>query len=78
MQNDKILTVTEAAALLGCKPTTVYQYVWRKEIPHYKPNKKLLYFKESELLEFMLSKRISSTTELDNQTSTELLSTRAK
>ena len=78
MAPDRILKIAEAAEMLGVATATVYQYVWRKEIPHYKPNKKLLYFKESELIEWMTSRRIASSTELDQATSTDLLTRRAK
>ncbi len=34
--SDTLLTVVEAAAYLQVKPTTVYQWVWRRRIPFLK------------------------------------------
>ncbi|MDR0556699.1 MAG: helix-turn-helix domain-containing protein [Treponema sp.] len=50
----KILTVNEAADYLGIAHDSVYQYVYKKQLPCYKPSKGQLYFKKSELDEFML------------------------
>ena len=37
------LTVHEAAALLRCQPSTIYQYVHKKKIPYRKRGSQLLF-----------------------------------
>ena len=45
----KFLTVKEAARELGLSISTLYKMVQENEIPFYKPNGKILYFKKKEL-----------------------------
>jgi len=78
MENDRILTAEQAAQYLSRKISAIYQLVHRKEIPHYKPSGKCLYFLESELRDWILARRISTNEELDASTSTEIISKRAE
>ncbi len=72
------LNVTEAAALLDVKPGTIYQLVWKKRIPHYKPLGKKLLFKKDELLTFIEIGRISTQDELETAAATATLKRGAK
>ena len=49
------LTVKEAAEFLGLAVQTIYQKSHNREIPHYKPSNKNIYFKKSDLLEYVLN-----------------------
>lgn len=49
------LTFKEAAAYLGIPEPTLYGYVHKGIIKHYKLNNRRLYFKRSELDEFIFS-----------------------
>lgn len=51
-EEPEIFTIEEAAAFLKLAKQTVYQLVSKKAVPHYKRNKRL-YFKRSELLEWI-------------------------
>jgi len=78
LENDRILTAEQAAQFLSRKISAIYQLVHRKEIPHYKPSGKCLYFLESELRDWVLARRISTNEELETSTSTEILSKKAE
>lgn len=45
----KMLTAEEAAFYLGVKTTWVYQLIAAREIPHYKPNGRRVYFDRDDL-----------------------------
>lgn len=46
---DKPVTVKEAARFLGVSPSLVYEYVSRKQIPHYRMMGRCIRFRLSEL-----------------------------
>ncbi|MGN6398713.1 MAG: helix-turn-helix domain-containing protein [Mucilaginibacter sp.] len=52
--DDRLLTVEEAAEFLKTTPTALYSKVSRKEIPVYKPGKRL-YFDKNELKDWLLA-----------------------
>lgn len=49
---NRLLTITEAAALLGVKPQTLYLWVSLRRVPHRKIGR-LVRFTESDLEEFV-------------------------
>jgi excisionase family DNA binding protein len=53
---NRLLTITEAAALLGVKAQTLYLWVSQKRIPHRKIGR-LVRFTESDLEEFVGRKK---------------------
>ncbi|MCF7912274.1 MAG: helix-turn-helix domain-containing protein [Candidatus Cloacimonetes bacterium] len=61
------VTLERAAEILGLSPGTMYQYTHRRIIPFYKPNGRMIYFKVSELMEFIESSRRSSVDEIKSQ-----------
>lgn len=63
----EVLTITEAALLLGMVPDTVRRMARKHEFPCYKPNKKTVYFKKSELEGWMLKDREPSSTEVESK-----------
>ena len=59
----EILTVNDAANLTGLAKQTIYTKVSRREIPHYKAKRKV-YFKRTELIEWMLGEKRDTQTAL--------------
>lgn len=62
-----VLTLDEAAILLGVQKRTVKQMVADSIIPVYKPNRRAVYFKKSELEGWMLQNRIKSQAEIESE-----------
>lgn len=52
---DTYLDVQQASKFLKLRPQTIYQKIWKKELPYYKPDKKL-YFKKSDLINYIEGK----------------------
>ena len=72
------INVREAATLLDVQPGTIYQLVWQKRIPSYKPlGKKLLFCKE-ELLQIISAKRQSTQDEIETSAATASIKRGAK
>lgn len=63
----QVLTSREAAAYLGISLSHLYKLTMRQEIPHYKPEGKLLYFDLNEVEAWARRNRIASATELEEQ-----------
>lgn len=59
-EEKEILNAEEAAKLLNMALPTLYEKTSRKQLPHYKNGKKL-YFKLSELKEWITSGKVSET-----------------
>lgn len=64
-----VLTIKEAAFILGVTEQTVRKKVRNKEIPSYKPDANKLYFKKSELEDWMLSNRVMTKAEVTSKAS---------
>ena len=61
-----VLTLDEAAQLLGLTKSYLYKLTSRRLIPHYKaPSGRTLYFSRRELEEWMTSVRVATSDELD-------------
>lgn len=63
----KYLTFAETVAYLGVTKSALYNMTSRKQIPHYKPNGKTIYFAESDLIAWIESKRIKTATEIESE-----------
>lgn len=55
IQHIKFLTSKEVAQVLNISMSALYKMTRNGSIPHYSPTGKLLYFREDELLEWMLN-----------------------
>ena len=62
--NKKVLTTQEAALYLGWSMSYLYKKTALKEVPHYCPMGKTLYFDRLELEAWMKRNRVASTDEL--------------
>lgn len=68
----EILTVNDLIQLTGFSKSYLYKLTSLGEIPHYKPKGKLLFFKRSEVEEWLLQNRIKSNSELESEAATFL------
>lgn len=63
----EVLTSEEAARYMGVKLSYLYKLTHRGEIPHYKPNGKMCYFKRTELEEWLTANPVATSTELTDR-----------
>lgn len=68
----EVLTTAEASAYLGLSESYIYKLTSTKQIPHYKPNGKLVYFNRKELCEWAMRNQIQ-TVETVTPVKTEVL-----
>lgn len=59
-----VLTSNETAQYMGVSKSYLYKLTMNKEIPHYKPMGKVVYFNRLELEEWLQSNRVSSSREI--------------
>ena len=64
-----VLNVTEASQFTGISKPQLYRLTSEKRIPHYKKNNKL-YFKKTELENWMLQNKIETIDEINSRAST--------
>lgn len=62
----EMLTTTEVADYLGVSQSQIYKLTMNMEIPHFKPQGKMIYFDRKELIKWMRKKHITPTTKPDN------------
>lgn len=60
----EFMDIEEASKFLKLKKSTIYQMVFKREIPFYKSTKKLL-FKKNELVEWVESSKVLTLKELE-------------
>jgi excisionase family DNA binding protein len=65
-ENKEILTVNEAAEFLNLETSYVYQLTSKRLIPFYRPGRKL-YFKKSDLVDWISKYRQATVTEVINK-----------
>lgn len=71
--SNEIMDARTAAGYLYMSMPTLYAHTSKKMIPYYKrPNGKKLYFKKSELDEWLFSNRIQTTDEADTMIATDM------
>lgn len=59
----EVLTTSEASAYLGLSESYIYKLTASRQIPHYKPNGKLVYFNRKELCEWALRNQVEPSQE---------------
>jgi len=62
LEEKKILTFEQACQFTNLSKSYLYKLTSQKQVPHYKPRGKKLYFKRTELENWMLSKPVGSNT----------------
>ncbi len=65
----EILSLQEACIYLCISQSHMYKLTCSRKIPHYSPTGKLIYFKRTELDEWVLKKRRSSQEEINIEAS---------
>lgn len=70
----EILNANEASLYLGISKSNLYKKTSELKIPHYKPEGKIIYFKRSELDEWMLRNRQSTVNEISNKAANLMIS----
>ncbi len=55
------LTIHEASVYLGVSESYIYKLTSSKQIPHYKPNGKLIYFNRKELNKWVMRNQVQTT-----------------
>jgi excisionase family DNA binding protein len=75
--NDEIFTIEKVAKYLNLSVPTIYGYVHRRQIPHYKLGKRL-YFKKAEILELIDKKKIKTTEEIEAEVNNYLIKRRKR
>ena len=69
----KVLNFNEATSYLNVSKSHLYKMTSSCKIPHYKPNGKRLYFNTEELEKWLLSNRITTVDEIDEEANNFLL-----
>ena len=59
------INVQQLSDLIGWSPSYIYKQTSKGEIPYYKPNGKFLYFKKSEIEQYLLSNRNKTKKEIE-------------
>ena len=76
MNNEKeILSLNEAAMFLNASKSFLYKMTSQKLIPHYIPSGKKIYFKKSDLENWLLQNRVTPVSEFENSTENYLRKT---
>lgn len=63
----EVLTSNEAASYMGVSKSYLYKLTMDRQIPHYKPMGKMMYFNRQELEQWLQSNRVSTDSELTQQ-----------
>ena len=66
-----ILTLEEVAEYTHLSKSYIYKLTSRREIPCYKPNGKQLYFKRTEIDEWLLTNRKMTNKEIESEVATK-------
>lgn len=66
-----ILTLEEVAKYTNYSKSYIYKLTSRREIPCYKPNGKQLYFKRTEIDEWLLTNRKMTNKEIESEVATK-------
>lgn len=64
-----VLDLSEAAVFTGYSESHLYNLTSKRQIPHYKKNRKL-YFKKQELEEWMLEREVKTDKEVQSKATT--------
>lgn len=73
---EMIMGSDDAAHYLGISKSTLYKFTSDNVVPYYKPTGKRIYFKKSELEEWMLNNRSMSRDEIEQKANEYILKNR--
>lgn len=63
----EVLSASEAAAYMNVSLSHIYKMTANREIPHFKPKGKLVYFNRPELEKWLQTNRVATDEELERQ-----------
>lgn len=63
----EVLTIEECALFTGLAKSTLYDKTSKRQIPHYKPRDGKIYFKKSEVENWLLQNKKASNKEIDEK-----------
>lgn len=66
-ENEKPLTLQQAAEYLGISKSSLYKKTFKREIQFFKPGGKLIYFRKSDLDKWIYRNRKSSDGEIEQK-----------
>ena len=66
----EVLQIEDVVILTGLSKSHIYRLTSKRKIPHSKPTGGFIYFKRSEIEEWMLQNKILTTDEIDSKAST--------
>lgn len=76
LMQKEVLNFNEACDYLELSQSHLYKLTSSGNVPHYKPNGKKIYFKRSELDEWVLRHRTATSDEIESQVMDNLLKSR--
>ena len=62
-----VLTIDDVSLLTGISKSTLYKMTCKKQLPHYKPNSKLLFFNRKEIEEWAQQNRVNTWAEAEQK-----------
>ena len=62
--NKEVLTVDEVCQYTGLSKSTLYKLTHRREIPHFKPHGKLIFFNRREVEEWLQGGRVATAAQI--------------
>ncbi len=65
--NKEIFNFNDACTFLNYSKSYLYKLTHSRQIIHYKPNGKMLYFKRSDLEEWLLRNRVKTSDEIEQE-----------
>ena len=66
-QPEQILSFNETCSFLGYSKSYLYKLTHSRQICHYKPNGKKIYFKRSDLEAWLLRNRVKTAAEIEQE-----------
>ena len=67
LASKNVLTIDDVALLTGISKSTLYKMTCKKQMPHHKPNSKLLFFDRHEIEEWCLQNRVNTWAEAEQK-----------
>lgn len=68
LNEKEFLNVDEASLYLGIKKSTLYKFTHTRKIPYFCPEGKLIFFRRTDLNEFLLRNRQQTADEIKRET----------
>lgn len=73
-----VLTFDDIVLLTGLSKSYLYKLTMKGDIPHYKPNGKVIYFDRAEVEDWMKQNRIATNKEIDHQANSYIVTGKVK